>query len=72
MVPPPHLAPPDYEEATKSYAPPSYETATNTKLDEFKFTPNTPESPPQSQPQQQQSQAVISPKAESSDSYNII
>lgn len=41
MVPPPHLAPPDYDEATKSCAPPDYETAT--KSNEFKFVPNTPE-----------------------------
>ena len=44
MVPPPHMAPPDYEEATKSCAPPDYETAT--KANEFKFVPNTPETRP--------------------------
>ncbi|XP_054153249.1 lysosomal-associated transmembrane protein 4A-like [Oppia nitens] len=39
MVPPPHMAPPDYDEATKSCAPPDYETAT--KSSEFKFVPDS-------------------------------
>ncbi|CAG2122794.1 unnamed protein product, partial [Medioppia subpectinata] len=63
MVPPPHLAPPDYEEATKSCAPPDYETAT--KSNEFKFVPNittnpsippTPPPPPMDTTSQQSTQ----------------
>jgi len=75
MVPPPHLAPPDYDEATKSCAPPDYETAT--KSNEFKFVPNTPEARPTlptpivSHSDSQQSPTVIEipvgPKPESSD-----
>ena len=76
MVPPPHLAPPDYDEATKSCAPPDYETAT--KSNEFKFVPNTPESrsvPPPPTPivsdnSSQNSTTIeipIGPKPESSD-----
>jgi hypothetical protein len=73
MVPPPHLVPPPYEEAAKSadYAPPDYETAT--KIDEFKFVPNTPKSRQESQPNQQQSQTTIqSPKPESSEQNIVI
>jgi len=61
MVPPSTMAPPDYEEATKSCAPPpDYESAV--RIDEFKFPPPAspaatqtqlaqPQPPPQQTPQ---------------------